>query len=203
MKLAELLDRRRNSLKWFKKQNDIVKYKPEGYNEEGVYTLDEWTDYSEIGRSFSGKVLTMEEYELVENDYINCVMDIIQYVNIKYLRISLFGRKRVIRLKNKSYKEGSRIKAEDIRPILRANLRNEYGCALVNVKRDFQVDFGWDYYMHVVCLIPHDELEKIVTANHLYLNPRVVRKFWKFYDDQDDIRIYFVPNQDDVTRNRF
>lgn len=195
MKLADLLNRRQYSLRWFKKQNEIVKYKPEGYNERGVYTLDEWTDYSCVGHFFSRKKLKMEEYERVENNYINCVMDIVRCVGIKYLSISFYGNDDSITVNGKTYKEGSRIKSEDIIPVLRGNLRGEMDCVLVNVRRGIQIDFGYDYYMHVVCPIPHDELAKIVSANHLYLNPRVVRPFWKLYDEKNYFLIRYIPRQ--------
>ena len=33
----------------------IVKYNPKYYDAKGVYTKDEWTDFSDIGKEFEGE----------------------------------------------------------------------------------------------------------------------------------------------------
>ena len=54
----------------------ITKYSPEYRNENGVYTKDDWTSCSVIGRQFDGKILTAEEYYDTEQRYIRVIEDI-------------------------------------------------------------------------------------------------------------------------------
>jgi hypothetical protein len=40
----------------------VTKYDPENRDAEGNYLIDEWTSFSDVGRTFSGKELTEQEY---------------------------------------------------------------------------------------------------------------------------------------------
>ena len=55
MTLEEKILKRLDSLYWARRTNEIVKYVPDGYDESGVYRRDEWTDYSDVGKTFDGK----------------------------------------------------------------------------------------------------------------------------------------------------
>lgn len=55
MTLEEKILKRLDSLYWARKTHEIVKYVPDGYDESGVYRRDEWTDYSDVGKTFDGK----------------------------------------------------------------------------------------------------------------------------------------------------
>lgn len=48
---------------------EVTKYNPENRGADGVYLLDEWTDYSDVGKMYNGKIVTLEEYEVVEASY--------------------------------------------------------------------------------------------------------------------------------------
>ena len=51
-------------------------------------------------------------------------------------------------------------------------LRDNVFCVLVNLKRNVMIDIGFDYYMHVLCPLEYDVLNRIVEFHKLYLNPR-------------------------------
>ena len=69
------------------KERVIVKYNPKYYDIQGVYTKDEWTDFSDVGREFEGKRLSIEEYLVVENNFIAFVRECVELVGCKYLTI--------------------------------------------------------------------------------------------------------------------
>ena len=48
----------------------VCKYDPAFRDEKGAYKKDEWTDFSDIGRAFDGKVFTEEEYYETEDRYV-------------------------------------------------------------------------------------------------------------------------------------
>ena len=52
----------------------ITKYDPKNRDHNGWYIRDEWTDYSDIGKSLEGKALTRDEYLQVESAYISSVL---------------------------------------------------------------------------------------------------------------------------------
>ena len=43
---------------------------------------------------------------------------------------------------------------------------------LVNLKRDLQIEFGYDYYMYVHTQLETEEIHEITSRHGLYLNPR-------------------------------
>ena len=51
-------------------QYRITKYDPR-YRLNGAYTKEEWTDVSDVGRTFDGVPLTLQEYERVEQQHID------------------------------------------------------------------------------------------------------------------------------------
>ena len=57
-------------------QYRVTKYNPAYRDKSGEYLLDEWTDISDIGMTFSGVVFTEEEYRKVENNYVKMCIDV-------------------------------------------------------------------------------------------------------------------------------
>lgn len=167
MELEDKILKRLNSLYWARKSNEIVKYPPEWYNEQGVYCRDEWTCFSDIGKAFNGKLFTAEEYLEVENRYIACVEDIATSSQCKYLTIGYLED-----YNNSGYRYKERIAKKHIHKVLRDMLRDNVFCVLVNLKRNVMIDIGFDYYMHVLCPLEYDVLNRIVEFHKLYLNPR-------------------------------
>ena len=170
MILEERILRRLDSLDGARRTHEIVKYMPEGYDDNGVYCRDEWTDFSDIGKTFDGVIFTMEEYLEIENRYIECAVDIMDASQCTFLTIGY-----VHDYNNKGYRYKDRVRREQLRDVLRDILRNEVWCVLVNLKHNVQINFGWDYYMNVICPLEENCLQKIVESHNLYLNPRSKR----------------------------
>ena len=55
----------------------ISKYNPKNYK-DGAYQLDEWTDFSDIGKVFESGIFTMEEYLKVEKNYIDFILKVVK-----------------------------------------------------------------------------------------------------------------------------
>lgn len=43
---------------------------------DGIYQVDDWTSYSDIGEQHGGRVVQPSEYLAVETQYISCIQDI-------------------------------------------------------------------------------------------------------------------------------
>lgn len=48
----------------------VTKYDPAHRDSHGAYRHEEWTSFSDIGRRFSGKILTQADYDAVEDAYV-------------------------------------------------------------------------------------------------------------------------------------
>ena len=176
--------------------DEVVKYSAEYYNDDGVYTRDEWTDASDIGKMFDGKVLSWDEYLRYEDRYANVAKEIMEKSGCKMMTFLTFNSdsfilkcvqwglenmneeiketsERMVDLLFPDLKNCSRISIEKALCVLRLSLRNIMPDAfIINLKHDVQIDVGWDYYMHVHCPLAEHIKEAIVYRHGLFLNPR-------------------------------
>lgn len=142
-------------------QYRISKYDPSnrvGY----MYIVDEWTDYSDIGKVYNGFAFTLEEYEKTENSYINCIIQIMQLSNIRRLNI----KDREVYNDNNHINSMSAISIHEVKPVIRECLRNSIWCKLE--AKNFFVHFGYDFYIYIGCVLSKAYVESIVVKNGLF-----------------------------------
>lgn len=70
----------------------ITKYDP-AKRINGIYTADDWTSISDIGQTFSGTILTREEYLAVESAHVRCVIEIYKLSNTPQLAVRNVGQR--------------------------------------------------------------------------------------------------------------
>lgn len=175
--------------------DEIVKYNPSGYNAEGHYVLDEWTDISDIGKCFNHTRLSYRDYLTVETQYVQTATELLIMSGCKYITVVYYdlgyevsedsvvvndriphnhplSTANVIGELGHVYGHG-RLSITQFRLMLRLVLRGYVGCAFVNRAKEVQVDVGWDYYMHVYApRIYYPELFYIARKHGLYCSPR-------------------------------
>ncbi len=144
----------------------VCKYNPKYRSKSGVYLKDEWTDYSDIGSEFEGKTFTEAEYLTVEQNYIVCITDILNELNIDSLQIQ-----RLEKGNTNTWENGQRISKESLVSLIRDCLRNDCWCQLADI--NFYLHFGYDYYIYVGCELSTTEIEEICNRNNLYCDVRV------------------------------
>jgi hypothetical protein len=122
----------------------VTKYNPKFRNHSGAYTRAEWIMFSQIGQTFSGVVLTSEEYERVEEAYIQSALSFLREGGLLSMRVAGLEnpRKRPLDFQNDSV-----LPLDRIGGIIRQILREEFWCRLEG--RDGFLHFGWDYYMYI------------------------------------------------------
>ena len=64
----------------------ISKYNSE-YRKNNIYTIDEWTAYSDIGKIYNGKEFDYPEYMKIESNYIEMLVHIFKLLKIDKLKI--------------------------------------------------------------------------------------------------------------------
>jgi hypothetical protein len=127
----------------------VTKYDPALRTAAGAYGKDEWTSFSDVGRSFSGTTLSREEYLRVESAYVEAAEAFLAEDRAPELRV--VGLEiRGARLSVPA--EGSHVARGAFAGICRSILRDEFWCKLEADGRF--VHFGWDYYMYVGVLHP-------------------------------------------------
>ncbi len=163
----------------------VTKYNPENRDGQGAYLLDEWTDFSEVGRKFSGKVFTLVEYLEMESLYVNAVLAFVECLKVDNLTI--YGLEKHVTLKKRDplsaylyplyeKKNGQNIRREEIANYVRLILRNFLWCKLKNLPF-MEVHFGYDYYMYIgsakPCYEVHEKIEQSGLFIEYYLSPYI------------------------------
>lgn len=143
---------------------DITKYKSRS-NTNCMVTTPEWTAICDIGRWFNGSLLTIDDYKVVEDSYVNAILII-----LKYMKIDLVSVKDVYRwgdflsrIEKQTYKslytksikdtyfsvsDNTKLDASMLSDLIRLQLREDIG-ASVYVPYRFKLFIGYDFLMGV------------------------------------------------------
>lgn len=160
----------------------VTKYlaKARGFVTESRHA-DDWVDYSDVGKSFPGGVLSFEEYLAVENAYVDAVMAFwsfqkVEEIVVRNLEVHYLGQE-INRSEDKLLVEylitcpwHRKISSFESKLLVRSVLRNLIFCSLEDMSGTFQVRFGWDYYMYFVPEIEDTKLSKEIVELGLYVS---------------------------------
>lgn len=145
-------------------QYRVTKYDPQ-YRQNGVYTKEEWTDFSDVGRTFDGVPLTLQEYERVEQQHIDFLTELVSREAALPLTIDsleIYGS-------DCHWQNGQQITRAELPSLLRDILRCDCWCRLTSA--DFFIHFGYDYYMYVGCSHTQEGIAALATAYDLFAEP--------------------------------
>ena len=111
----------------------ITKYNPRLRNKSGHYLIDEWTEYSDIGKSFNGIILTMNEYRNFENRYINSAIMMLTEAGIDEMIVENLENNKG----SKGIRNNQLVPIGEIPIVIKSILRNKYWCKLRAPRRAF------------------------------------------------------------------
>ncbi|MEM7432081.1 MAG: hypothetical protein AAF351_09085 [Pseudomonadota bacterium] len=127
------------------KEYRVTKYDPSRRDADGVYWDDDWTLFSDIGKSDRNGVLTLEEYERVETAYVQTAIDFIVESggsSLSAVRISTVGNPKL------DFDPTLPLEGPLLSNVIRNRLREKYFLHFEDQAGRF-LHFGWDYYMFV------------------------------------------------------
>jgi hypothetical protein len=122
----------------------VTKYDPAYRDESGAYQRDEWTAFSDIGKSFNGDILTQEEYQRVEDAYVSSALSFLREAGRSLLVVVGLENNRGSPL---APLEGSVLQEPQLGEVIRNVLREKFWCRLEG--DDCFLHFGWDYYVYI------------------------------------------------------
>ena len=135
----------------------ISKYNPKMF-ENGHYTLDEWTEYSDIGKVFNNQKLTLKDYCVVELNYINFIKDVIDFIKADKFYIKDLEIYECVFWENRQA-----INYLQLEELLKDCLRNKCWCRIYN--DNLCICFGYDYYLHI-CIDIEDVIISKITDKY-------------------------------------
>lgn len=144
----------------------ISKYDPAN-RIDGIYTQDEWTDYSDIGRIYSSHLLTKGEYLAAERNYLSTIHDILDQLDIYQMDLrhpemygNFRGLKRILKLYPRTKSRAG------ILSFIQGCLRNKYWGELYHP--ELTISTGYDYYLNIICTLSEEVINCIVSKNQLF-----------------------------------
>jgi hypothetical protein len=147
---------------------NISKYNPAFRDSNWRYMKEDWTAISDIGKTFDGKILTVEDYIATEDSYIKAIQTIFNFFNLTYLKVcdvrksfeeeifmGLISKRKVaytydiIEIHGKA--EGiEKLAYKDIDLFFRLLLREDIG-AKIFYPRKLKIFICYDYLMGIHC----------------------------------------------------
>jgi hypothetical protein len=107
----------------------ITKYNPQNRDANGAYLLNEWTSFSDIGKSFDGTILDESEYFKVEDKYIGSALFFLRETGVYQLIISsLENIKYHFEPGLKNLKQGQIFELQDLEQLFRLVFREKIWC---------------------------------------------------------------------------
>lgn len=160
----------------------ITKYNPKYRDDQDRFTKDEWTSIYDIGKFFSRKELTVEEYLKIEDLYIDAIFYFIKYLGVSTLEVNGlekwsdnieildFNQLYTEEMYNEyeTIKEGDMITLQSIGNLCRLILRENIWCYLKN-NLSIVIYFGYDYYMYIGTSVACDKAIEKVICSGLYV----------------------------------
>ena len=144
----------------------VSKYDPNLF-ENNKYMLNDWTDYSDIGKIFNNQLLTFDIYCSVELSYINFIKDIVEFANVNVFFIGSLELYEKVKWKNRQL-----IDASQLEQLIKDCLRNKCWCKIYNDNLCFC--FGYDFYLHICTCIEKDNIDKIASKHSLFVRQGTV-----------------------------
>lgn len=155
----------------------MTKYDPKYRNSEGNYAKDEWTAISDVGKVYNNKKFTLSDYLLIEEKYCEAVKSMMGEVSVDTLKIEELEKNYYTSSNEKNsdelkkmydlLEEGKTIKNCDVALVVKLNLREIIWAKLVS--KNFEVHFGYDYYMFICSSNASNKSIAQITENGLFV----------------------------------
>ncbi len=141
----------------------VTKFNPAFRSTSGAYLLEDWTSFHDIGKSFQGTRLTLDQYLRVEDAYIAAILSFCVDANVGSLTavdVEIFDTEECDNAPDEwpqngpsNLRDGMVLYLSDLPTAIRLALREFMWCKLEYDSR-FYVHFGYDYYMYVGSDLP-------------------------------------------------
>ncbi|MBE6586008.1 MAG: hypothetical protein E7645_05710 [Ruminococcaceae bacterium] len=130
----------------------------------GIYQKDEWTSFSDVGKTYDDVTFTMEAYLDTEKRYTNLVLSIIEIQGVSSVTLGYLENPRHL-----SWKHHQKLISTEIEAFMRDSLRETcWGQITAN---DFIWEAGYDYYIHVGCSLDQATMANMTLSYGLFVEP--------------------------------
>lgn len=128
----------------------VSKYNPALRDRNGRYLEDEWTSFGDVGKAFSGVVLTLDAYLGTESSMLSVAEAFHKDAGEAPLTMIDVEVREAQRLEASTpLTEGRELVGwEEVRAVVQASLREQCWCRLEAADKRHMIHFGYDYYLY-------------------------------------------------------
>jgi hypothetical protein len=138
-------------------------------------SFETWTDISDVGSTFNGLTLEIEEYLRVEDLYVQAAMRFALDSSTEIFQVVYQGTHD----ETTEALLGRRLVRSDLGPLVRGNLRGTLDCVIEGVGGSCQIAFGYDLYMYVAATTPCSAAVEDVERSSLHVEPGIPPAYWE------------------------
>lgn len=131
----------------------VTKYNSHDNKGNLCSNTNEWTSFYDIGTKVS-----LEDYLIIENEYLNFLIQVCDFSGEKSLKISDLE----VNIDDFEFSDHQVITRSQILKVAQSNLREDVWCKLLSEK--IEIHFGYDFYMYVICNIKPEEIIKKIST---------------------------------------
>jgi hypothetical protein len=146
----------------------VTRYDPANRDERGAYRGLTWTSVSDVGKLFDGARLTLDEYERVENSYVEAALTFASESQVECLVIKHPW------YPDEGLEVGKRMTLREARAMVKSLLREELHCSLEAPGGTFAIHVGYDLYMYVGSTVDCPDSVRRAHELDLFVDPHFV-----------------------------
>jgi hypothetical protein len=150
----------------------ITKYSPEKRDKDGKYLGNEWTSFSDVGRTLDSKIFTEEEYYQIEDIYISVALSFLDEAGIDKLALTYLENAQGYQEPGLRLQVGGEYGLQDVERLFRLALREKIWGKFEWQNKAY-VHFGWDYYMYLGVATPCPQSLSYTGEKGLFVEPFV------------------------------
>jgi hypothetical protein len=148
----------------------VTKYDPGKRDAEGRYIVDDWISRSQIGEEFGGRRLSEEDYQRVEDAYVEAALRMLRESGVERLAVHGLENARGYRPATFDLAEGAILASGAIGEAVRGLLREHFWCRLASADGAY-VHVGRDFYLYLGVPRPVPESISLAQASGLFVEP--------------------------------
>lgn len=151
----------------------VTKYNPIFRNDKGHYQKEEWIDFSDIGKSYGGELLTLETYEKVELAYLRLALASVEDFGLFPLTltdIEIYRQPKesaLLKLYDDIKAGAYQFDREVFYNLLRLILRGYIWAKIIS--EELEIHFGHDLYMYLITRGASDQMVALVEQQNLFV----------------------------------
>lgn len=136
------------------------------YVKNGVYTLEDWTSFCDIGKTYNGEEFTAQEFEEIAYRYINMVKEILSILKIYNISI-IYLEMYLKEMCEMNWSEYKTLEFKTIDAFIMDCLKER--CWGQMSTTNFIWETGYDFYMHIGCDLEFNVIKRLAQDNRLYV----------------------------------